>query len=845
MAEKALAYKKRQHNFQSFDDLLTNLNIALQGDAGPWLAQRIHQKYPVALIDEFQDTDPVQYKIFHRIYEEAENPALFFIGDPKQAIYSFRGADIFTYMSARRDALQQYTLETNWRSDGALVKAINTLFTRVPHPFIFEEIHFQPVKVPDEKPRLDIADAFNAPLQIWFISRTQANCEPTKTISKKWAGPNIALAVGYEIAHLLHLAQKNQAYLKEKGRNKPLEAGDIAILVRTNKQAQFMQRTLTQLRIPSVLYSGESLFISHEVMEIERLLWAIANPTELHLLKIALVTDMLGLSGNALFQLIEDEQAWQNELNRFHKYHALWQTVGFMRMFRTLLIDYAVPARLLAFPDGERRLTNVLHAAELLQQVAVQQKLTMAHLYQWLVQQRQNQEEVTEEEQLRLESDEKRVKIVTIHKSKGLEYPIVFCPFVWDGKLYESKTKQFTFHDQDTLTLDLGSPEQEEHRNCAIKEEQAENVRLFYVAVTRAKHRCYLVWGGLKDIETSAPARLWYSPPTKVEKVDDEVLQESVHALIEASKHTIQLSPLPTQAHLYQQPKEIQPELTARPFLGKIDKTWRIASFTSIAKQLPADMADHDTTVSIKEDWVQAQPNIQTEQAILDFPKGAKAGIFFHALFEKLDFTQLPPDQAFIAQQLRNFGYDSEKWQTIIADFVTQVVTTPLEPQYADFTLSTINHKRRLNELEFYYPLDQTMVSTLKTEISTARLMFSSSKGFMKGFIDLIFQAGEQFYLVDYKSNFLGMQMQAYHHSHLKSVMTQEGYELQYHIYTIALHRYLQTRLANYQYEKHFGGVYYLFLRGMNPHWGAQYGIFRAKPSVEFIESMSGSTPKI
>lgn len=834
VATKTLAHLKRQHNFQAFDDLLINLNHALQGEAGQQLALQICQKYPVALIDEFQDTDPIQYQIFQSIYAKAEKPALFFIGDPKQAIYSFRGADIFTYMGARHDAIRQYTLETNWRSDAALVRAINTLFKQVPQPFIFEAIHFQTVYASPEhaQSQLHIADDHHAPLRIWFVSRAQAGCAPTKAITKQWAEPNIALAIGYEIARLLHLAKTGKAVF-EKGR--PLEAGDIAILVRTNKQAQSMQKTLTQLHIPSVLYSGESLFISHEVMEIERVLRAITYPTEVAWVKAALVTDMLGLSGSTLYQLIEDEQAWQTTLSRFHHYHRLWQQAGFMQMFRTVLVNYAVQPRLLAYPDGERRLTNVLHTAEILQQISTQQNLTMPHICQWLAQQRQSQAEVTEEAQLRLESDEKRVKIVTIHKSKGLEYPIVFCPFVWDGKLRAHKMEQFTFHDpQATLTLDLGSPEQAKHREIAVREEQAENVRLFYVAVTRAKHRCYLVWGGFKDANTSAPARLWYPHLEEIEKTADMVLEQALQPLISASKGTIALAPLPTQETVHQPTKPTAVTLTARAFLGKIDKTWQVTSFTRIAKQSPSlDQPDHDDLVSVATDSALSSP--QKAQAILNFPTGSKPGIFFHKLFEQLDFTQLLPDRTLIAKLLQDFGYEAD-WQATIEHFITQVLTTPLEPQQPDFTLSRISHKRRLNELEFYYPLSQTLATALETEIAIP--LSTPTQGLMKGFIDLVFQIDDQFFLVDYKSNFLGQNMQAYHHDQLAQVMVQEGYLLQYHIYTIALHRYLQMRLTDYHYEKHFGGIYYLFLRGMNPHWGAHYGIYRAKPSATFIKAV-------
>lgn len=854
-AATALTHKKQQQGVQAFDDLLLNSIKALRGGNGPLLAQQIRLQYPVALIDEFQDTDPTQYQIFHSIYND-NSPTLFFIGDPKQAIYSFRGADIFTYMNARRTATRHYTLETNWRADAALVEAINTVFNRVPKPFIFDAIDFHTITASPKQtqPRLHIADHSVAPLQIWLVTKAQAECEQAKPIPKKWAEPHLARAVGYEIARLLELGHDKQAWIKKEGKSeKYLEAGDIAILVRTNAQAQSMQKTLMQLHIPSVLYSAESLFTSHEVVEIEYVLRAVAAPTEDNLLKIALTTDMLGVLGNELYRLNVEETAWQAVRKRFHTYYDLWHHAGFMQMFRTLLLDYDVAARLLTYPDGERRLTNVLHAAEILQQVALQQKLATAHLCQWLSQQRQKQTEASEEEQLRLESDEKRVKIVTIHKSKGLEYPIVFCPFVWDGRLSSRDADQFTFHDQsqDALTLDLGSPNKNEHRQQALKEELAETIRLFYVAVTRAKHRCYLVWGAFREANTSAPARLWFPELESVEDKSDGVLWHALQKL--AITPAIQISLLPNTETTYQPPAVPAVELTARPFKGKIDRTWRVSSFTGLVKTtLPPDIAEHPDHDMMPSVTPLSEATARSEQApILKFPRGAKAGMFFHALFEHSDFTQSPPDNNFIAQQLRNFAYNPEEWQTIVAHFVTDVVTTPLEPQRAHFKLTRIPVKQRLNELEFYYPIRQITAKGLKnlfidTEYadinfkeSFGRLTFAPTEGFMKGFIDMVFREGEQFYLVDYKSNFLGGSMESYHNSRLYTVMSRENYFLQYFIYVVALHRYLQLRLPTYRYEKHFGGVYYLFLRGMNPHWGAQYGIFWDKPPAALVEKLT------
>lgn len=855
VAEQSLARKKLQRHIQSFDDLLINLYKALQGRGGEALANLIRGKYQAALIDEFQDTDPVQYHIFHTIYGTGQH-TLFLIGDPKQAIYSFRGADIFTYMVASRQATYRHTLDTNWRSEENLIAGVNKLFEQAERPFIFADIAFHsaqaPVSRPEEQPRLQIDNLFGHPLQIWFVSRSQAESPPDKPIKKAWAEQQIPRAVGYEIARLLTLGQHGQARIGDK----PLIAGDIAILVRTNFQARLMQKKLTQLRIPSVLYSRESLFASHEVMEIERVLLAIADASHEGLMKAALTTDMLGWTSNELHELLGNDRTWQQRLYRFQKYHSLWQNVGFIQMFRELLWEEQVQERLLSYPDGERRLTNVLHTAEVLQQATMQQKLGISGLCQWLSQQRQSEEEATEEEQLRLESDEKLVKIVTIHKSKGLEYPIVFCPFVWDGRLYTQKHQQFTFHgDNAELILDLGSEEQEQHRDQALLEEQAENLRLFYVAVTRAKHRCYLVWGAFNDANTSAPAHLLHPKLSAVEKAADDQLWTELTHLAEESGGPLQVSALPMEYTPYQRPTSDSEQLKARPFLGKLVKEWKVASFSSLTAATAtsddaADRPDYDEiTVSgsflERDDFGQRSDN----KSIFSFPRGARAGNFIHALFENLDFTQL--DRELIANQLRAFGYEVERWEEVIVNLVTNVVNTPLSPQRKEFTLSRISRERRLNELEFYYPLPATVTRAglqaifgeLEEEIAwqerLGRLEFSPVRGFMKGFIDMVFEAEGRYYLVDYKSNFLGTHQNNYHHRQLATVMTREAYFLQYHLYAVALHRYLSVRLPDYHYERHFGGVYYLFVRGMQPSWGANYGIYRDLPTVKLINRLS------
>lgn len=869
VAETGLTRKKSQRHIQSFDDLLINLYQALHRKTGGLLAQSIRNRYRAALIDEFQDTDPVQYEIFHTIYG-MEQQTLFLIGDPKQAIYSFRGADIFTYIAANRQATQRHTLNANWRSEDRLIEAVNHLFTRSPQPFWFKEITFLPAQPPLyrplEQPQLTAQGTpiIQSPLQIWLVARSQADRPPEKPITKEWAEQTLPLVVADEIVRLLTWGASGLVKIGER----PLAAGDIAILVRTHTQARIMQKALTRLRVPSVLYSRDSLFNSHEIVEIERVLLAIAEVSNEGLVKAALTTDLLGHSGDELYWLMATEYTWQQRLHRFQQYRALWQAQGFIRMFRELLLEEQVPARLLSYPEGERRLTNVLHAAEILQQATLQNHLGINGLCQWLAQQRQPLGEVSEEQQLRLESDEKLVKIITIHKSKGLEYPIVFAPFVWNGHLYTRQTEPFTFHnEQEILTLDLGSAEQAQHYESALQEERAENLRLFYVAVTRAKHRCYLIWGAFNDADTSPLAHLLHPDLESVEKTSDEQLWRELTQLEEAARGTWAVSwlPIPAQYTPYQRPLEQVVSLTARPFFGQIDQTWRVSSFSSLLAQGEADRPDYDE-LTFRQAWLAPEElsQLESQSSIFSFPRGAQAGNFIHALFEHLDFTQV--ESAVISQQLRAFGYEVTRWQPVITTLVEKVLHTPLVPNQPMFTLSRIANAQRLNELEFYYPLPQLVTTEgLQQCFAQAentdslpsppgrgagsegndwlerigRLEFAPAQGFMKGFIDMVFVWEGRYYLVDYKSNFLGTRTQNYHHSQLAMVMTREAYFLQYHIYVVALHRYLSWRVPNYRYEEHFGGVYYLFVRGMQPEWGGNYGIYRDLPRPDLVERLS------
>ncbi len=856
-AQEELKKRKRHRRIQSYDDLLANLRHALVGPGRRVLADKLCRDYQAALIDEFQDTDPIQYDIFRRIYADREQ-AVFLVGDPKQAIYSFRGADIFAYLNARSAAQRQYTLDVNWRSVPNLVSAVNALFGSVETPFVFDTIVFNAAQAADTAHSpLVIKGQMPAALWVWFMQRRDGE----KHITKTRATESCVAATAGEIAHLLNLSSRKQVTIG----GQPLRPGDIAVLVRTHRQGHQIRDALNDLGVPSVQHAQDNVFDSWEAMELERVLWAVAEPGHESLVRAALVTDMLGMKANQVFSLAEAGQMWEDRLERFHRYHRTWREFGFITMMRKLMSTEEIYPRLLGYQDGERRLTNLLHLGELLQEISVQQGGGMESLVKWFAEMRRLAARDDERAQLRLESDADRVKIVTIHKSKGLQYPVVFCPFLWDGKIaaIDSKNhREVVFHDplrDNAATLDFGSQRQDEHRQRAACEELAESLRLLYVALTRAQYRVYVAWGSINDAGTSALAWLLHRPKalppeTSVNELKahfntltDANIRDRLEQMAKRAPGAIGIGPLPQPpSQAYQPVQAPLSRCVARAFNAKIQPRWRVGSFSALVTGQPNEAPDYDAY-----DLGDELPTQAEELNIFSFPRGARAGTCLHSVFEHTDFAinEMETLHHTVKRQLQAQGF-SEEWTPVVTDMVQRVLSTSLD-ESGKLRLAGIDDTRRVNEMEFYYPIAMLEDRSLRSLLSDhgfahsaelkeriERLTFTPLRGFMHGFIDLIIETGGRFYLIDYKSNWLGVESVDYDRDRLPRIMAREGYYLQYLIYAVALHRYLKERLPDYDYQRHFGGVFYLFLRGMHPDRGPSSGIFHDRPVQGLIDSL-------
>jgi len=409
-----LETRLQQLNIMSHDSLITRTADALSSAGGELLVKAISQQYCIALIDEFQDTDQNQWYIFSHLFADPEQ-YLYLIGDPKQAIYKFRGADIHSYLLAKQQVQHHYTLGQNWRSHPDLVQAINQLFSQRDNPFVFQDLEFIRVK-----PALEAANGSLmqdnqplAPLVLWQLAESESS---TGYWSNGKAADEVKIAVANEILSLL----SGEVNLQRDTTTRPVKPADIAILVRTNKQAVLYQEVLNLAGIPAILNSTASVFASTEAHDLHQLMLALAQPGDMGLVKQALSLSWFGLDGQQLYKTLNDEILLGAWLSRFQDYHVLWQKKGFMAMMLRLLSQENVRVHLSQTPQAERQITNLHHLLELVQQASLDEHLGQHKTIAWL-RAAITSENNSDEQQLRLESDADAVKIVTMHRSKGLD----------------------------------------------------------------------------------------------------------------------------------------------------------------------------------------------------------------------------------------------------------------------------------------------------------------------------------------------------------------------------------------------------------------------------------------
>jgi exodeoxyribonuclease V beta subunit len=848
----------KSNDSYSYNDLLIKIRDSLHDEKrGGLLVEKLKQRYPVALVDEFQDTDPIQYDIFSSIYPPKEtNSSLMMIGDPKQAIYAFRGADLHTYFRARHEGVDaEYTLKQNYRSTVDYISAINHLFGSDQRPFIEDEIEFQPSAPgrPDHTEGVTVLGQPKALLQV--VSRRGVQS------SKESACDFVFSQTVSRIVNLLRGASDETVLIGKK----PIKAGDIAILVSRNKDAFDLQQRLKNAGIDSVTKTDQSIFDTLEARKIEMLMNAVLNPTDHKTLNAALLTGMFGFDLGRLHDLSEDDDRRQDLIEEMLDLSDIWRREGFYSMFYRLIYSDQRLVNFASVTSSERVITNFFHLADLCAKAEEEDLYSPEKLHTWLLRQMEDTDE--EEKELQLESDQHLVKIMTIHSSKGLQFPVVFCPTLWMGykpASFEGKVKKMVeYHTYDSDRLIINYDRQKSEQRMAAErasdiESIAENVRKTYVALTRAQYATVIMWDSHTHSNISGLGASLIGQQKVTESIENKLKVDEkkgmpaseflnrFRELEEASGKLIELELVGDDTETINDPISRDQDdglvffdvYTGRDYLP-VQK--RLESFTSLAgHSSEPGTPDYDQLLdnfsAPFEDGAEATES--GDMNIYSFPKGATAGTAIHKLFEHESFEF---NRAKTANYTEAIGevldeYDfTEVWTPVLQTMLRDVAGSNIP----GINLNKLSTKNELREMEFHFPSASvdgaTLLQIIRNE-TVSDIPANLGQRYMTGFIDLIAREDGKYTIIDYKSNYLGDSPDDYTRENLEPEIKAASYDLQYHLYTVALVKYLRSKIEDFDYDKHFNGIAYLFVRGMKE--GSSNGIWFHKPEKSVITQL-------
>jgi exodeoxyribonuclease V beta subunit len=830
-ARLRLAALKRSRREQTYDDLIADVATALDSAHGDALVDSLRAQYAVALVDEFQDTDPRQWGIFERVFG---GRALFLIGDPKQAIYRFRGGDVHTYLGAAAKAQPAPALLHNFRSRPLLLLSLELLYRNAGmDAFADPRIVFRAVQ-----PGGNVADdSFlrNGAIAPAITVRVLPAPQDERKLAV-WSAPESRQHATDACVDAIHAVLSDAFNQHATIDGRPVQPGDIAVLVRKHDEATQIRDALAIAGIPAVAAGRQSLFATEQAQELLSLFEALLRPGDEGRLRAVLASVLIGLDAHAIVHLDDDDVARQAWFTRAATWRERWEHHGPLALVSDLCAEHA--ARLLRLVDGERRLGNLLQLAERLQE-ADAHALGLHGLVDWLRARIAEADPADDTQQLRLESDAQRVQILTLHKSKGLEFPLVFLPFAAIGK--DSKSGQWCEYPDaqgrvlqfKTQTVNDGATTWDDARARAAAEERAEDARLLYVGLTRAQHAVWLATGPLYRAATTPLAAMLGDISTLEHLADGGLL------LDQRELQSTPLAPLPPAVGFNVAPARIAQRVLSRD--------WWIYSFSQLTNEATSQLAQLEEGA---EDETQSPATAFDNNRDHRFT-GSRFGNVLHMALEHVDFVawqgcgdSMPIGQdAPLRAALRSEGYSDEDIEDGLPLLARLVAATLNSRLPEGVRLSELADDARRAEMEFHFALQPTALSDVLAllhahDILLGRHAFGARRrleGLMTGKIDLTYTHGGQFFLLDYKSN----RLPSYDAASLATAMDASEYTLQALIYTLAVHRWLRFRLgADYDYHRDFGGVRYLFCRGMEAASTPAPGVHAWKPPAVLVDAL-------
>lgn len=880
--------RKRRLGVLSYDDLLGQLRDALADEDAPARA-RMRARWRIVLIDEFQDTDPVQWDVFERAFHG--HGVLVLIGDPKQAIYAFRGGDVFTYLRAASLTSDRQTLVVNQRSDPGLVASVHTVLNQA--QLGDPEIAVHPIEAAraDEHLRGLPGRAF----QLRTLDRADLDADAGKLATVGRVNPRIAEDAAAQVRAML--AAGAEVRDARTGAWRALGAGDIAVLAHGRRHLELVQQALRRLGIPAVITGGTSVFATDAGREWRALLEAMSQPHRTSLVRAAGATSFFGLSGNDLDTGGDDLTDRLSDRLRDHA--AQFTDRGIAAVFEALVAD-GLTARVLGTTGGERHLTDLRHLSELMHAVATREGLGLAGLVAWFLERQRETNDATSERTRRIDSDAAAVQLATIHGSKGLEYPVVLAPFVSDRWIGNDRPLILTYHDDDRQrVVHVGDPAARPRalldRHAA--EDAGESLRMLYVALTRARSRLVAWWAAGTNSPNAALTRMMLGRgrdaaevPVRHEPQADEALAKWFRRWDEvggpewSTAIPIDVPSTPAAPH--------RPALAVRTFGREVDQRWRRTSYSALSSVEPAHEAtvgsepevvpkDDEPTITLVDDGDHVgAAGLDVPSPLASFPVGARFGSLVHAVLEHAD----PAAADWRAELLRHTREQLVEWPVdldaeALADALVAVCDSPLGPLTGDLTLRRVGLGDRLRELDFELPIGGgddavadprllgDIAGLLRTHLGDddPLLPYAATLddpalggqvllGYLTGSVDVVLRAtgadaDTRYLICDYKTNWLGERDEPltaanYTPERMAAAMGHSSYPLQALLYAVVLHRFLRWRLPDYDPERHLGGVLYLYLRGMcGPETpvvdGQPCGVFSWRPPAALVTALS------
>ncbi|MDQ6815734.1 MAG: UvrD-helicase domain-containing protein, partial [Bacteroidota bacterium] len=796
---KAIDQYKHRNSLLGFDDMIVNLHKAVVHDQHTNLISQLQKKYKAVFVDEFQDTDKLQYEIFHTTFGGGSN-ILFYIGDPKQSIYAWRKADIFTYFKASDEVSNKYGMNVNYRSSASFINAMNLFFK--PHPgfdtFYFNgqehSIDYINVESPEKnkKGKLLFNGYPDVPITIYS---NKDNAEIAETVT----------------AQIIRLLENNEYTIDQHEISRRIRPSDIGILVRKNKQAIAVKACLAKRGIPAVTIDDSKILQSEEAVYVLYLLEALIDLSRSAINK-ALLSPFTGYDTKAVLALNEEAV-----LNDFRQYKDIWDKDGVYSVLMKFVSDYQVRTLLLRnhTENGERTIANLFQVIEVLHKVQSEKQFSVLELVSWLKRGIDGMQTEGDEFEQRVESDEEAVKIVTLHKSKGLEYNIVFAPYLdLDTKIHfrfcsfrDTETGNYIFADSKYLTS--------EQQAIADEQTEQENRRLIYVAITRAVYKCYI----------NKSLAGYYK---------DSSLVPFVTALKGTDPTLIHFEESPIIPSNYYYTKADEPALVneqAPVNFQLLQANWRKMSYTALSATHAATPKNNSNNATGEyEHFIFKQ-----------LSKGSKTGNLLHDIFENAELSTNTYWYYPIQDALKKFApKHRDEWAAMLQQLLHHVTNAKIEVGGETFTLAEVDKNKRLNELEFdfnvpeFNPSDLTALEQSGRRISVK--YYESLEGIMNGKMDMFFEHNSKYYILDWKSNFLGDLQDNYKKEVLAEAMSENNYHLQYLLYTVAAKKYLESRLPVFDYNNDFGGIIYLFVRGVRA--GMDNGVFTTRPTLDEVEQL-------